>query len=107
MIDGITSAPFSAVTLPPLEMAEPSEKEKITRVSRERYGVRREIIEEKIAKWSGEMSEAAAKVPPMPEPGRRDPDQPKMHEITCSMCGKKTKVILSPSPGAKFIASLA
>ena len=28
MIDGITSAPFSAVTLPPLEMAEPSEKEK-------------------------------------------------------------------------------
>ncbi len=101
MIDGITSAPFSAVTLPPLEMAEPSEKEKITRVSRERYGVRREIIEEKIAKWSGEMSEAAAKVPPMPEAGRRDPDQPKMHEITCSMCGKKTKVIFEPEPGRK------
>jgi len=101
MIDGITSAPFSAATLPPLEMVEPSDKEKIVRVSRERYGVRREVIEEKIAKWSGEMSEAAAKVPPMPEAGRRDPDQPKMHEITCSMCGKKTKVIFEPEPGRK------
>lgn len=101
MIDGITSAPFSATTLPPMEMAEPSEKEKIIRVSRERYSVRRDIIEEKIAKWSGEMSEAAAKVPAMPERAARDPNQPKMHEIVCSLCGKTTKVIFEPEPGRK------
>jgi Type IV secretory pathway, VirD4 components len=87
MIDGITSAPFSAMTLPPMEITEPSEKEKIIRISRERHSVRREIIEEKIAKWSGEMSEAAAKIPAMAEAGRNS-NQPKMYEITCSMCGK-------------------
>ena len=100
MIDGITSAPFSAMTLPPMEITEPSEKEKIIRISRERHSVRREIIEEKIAKWSGEMSEAAAKIPAMAEAGRNS-NQPKMYEITCSMCGKKTKVIFEPEPGRK------
>ncbi len=102
MIDGITSAPFSATTLPPMERQAISEKEKIVAVSRERYSVRREVIEEKIAKWSGEMSEAAAKVPPMPEPGQRQgQNQAKMHEIICSMCGKTTKVIFEPEPGRK------
>lgn len=100
MIDGITSAPFSATTLPPMELIEPSQKEKIINVSRERYSVPRSVIEEKITKWSGEMSAAASKVPAMPEFGR-DPNQPKMYEITCSMCGKKTKVIFEPEPGRK------
>ena len=40
MIDGITSAPFSATTLPPMEKGAVSEKEKIIRASRERYSVR-------------------------------------------------------------------
>ena len=101
MIDGIASAPFSATTLPPMEMDEPSEKEKIVRVSRERYSVRREIIEEKIAKWSGEMSEAVAKTPAMPQGYGQNQNQPKMHEIVCSMCGKTTKVIFEPEPGRK------
>jgi CxxC-x17-CxxC domain-containing protein len=98
MIDGITSAPFSATTLPPMEKIETSEKEKIIRSSRERYSVPRDVIEEKIAKWSGEMNEAAAKTPAMPATGQT---QPKMHEITCSMCNKKTKVIFEPEPGRK------
>ncbi|UMX47622.1 MAG: type IV secretion system DNA-binding domain-containing protein [Candidatus Nealsonbacteria bacterium DGGOD1a] len=98
MIDGITSAPFSAITLPPMEKGAVSEKEKIIRASRERYSVAREVIEEKIAKWSGEMNEAAAKTPGMPADGQ---SQTKMHEITCSMCGKKTKVIFEPEPGRK------
>jgi CxxC-x17-CxxC domain-containing protein len=101
MIDGITSAPFSAVTLPPMEKAAVSEKEKIIHASRERYSVRREIIEEKIAKWSGEMNEAAAKIPAMAQSQNQGQSQSKMHEIVCSMCGKTTKVIFEPEPGRK------
>lgn len=52
MIDGIASKPFSATTLPPINSATDS-AEKVIRVSRERYAVSREKIEEKIMRWSG------------------------------------------------------
>ncbi|KPJ56986.1 hypothetical protein AMJ49_03010 [Parcubacteria bacterium DG_74_2] len=52
MIDGITGRPFSAETLIPFPKPEKSNKEKIVRVSRERYSVPRKIIEEKIARWA-------------------------------------------------------
>ncbi len=54
MIDGVTSDPFSATGLPPLKHgAYEGNAEKIINVSRERYAVRREVIEDKIARWSG------------------------------------------------------
>lgn len=54
MIDGVTSDPFSATGLPPLKYgAYEGNAEKIVNVSRERYAVRREVIEDKIARWSG------------------------------------------------------
>jgi hypothetical protein len=52
MIDGVSSRPFSAITLPPIAKPTGSE-EKVVRVSRERYAVRRDSIEDKIARWSG------------------------------------------------------
>lgn len=55
MIDGVSSDPFSALTLPPLTETE-GNKDKIISVSRERYSIPREEIEEKIMRWSG-MSE--------------------------------------------------
>ena len=97
MIDGITSAPFSAKTLPPMERIEASEKEKIINASRERYSVPRDVIEEKIAKWTGEINDSVAKTP-IPAVAA---NQPKMYEIICSMCNKKTKVIFEPEPGRK------
>ncbi len=52
MIDGVASRPFSAATLPPI--GSPTDSfDKVTRVSRERYAVPREKIEDKIARWSG------------------------------------------------------
>ncbi len=52
MIDGVSSTPFSAMTLPPL--GSPTDSlEKVIRVSRERYGRPREAIEEKIMRWAG------------------------------------------------------
>jgi len=52
MINGVASQPFSAFSLGPL--VEPTASaEKVIRVSRERYAKRREVIEEKITRWSG------------------------------------------------------
>lgn len=55
MIDGVASDPFSATGLPPLELEYPREenREKIIRVSRERYATPRLVVEEKIIRWSG------------------------------------------------------
>jgi len=52
MIDGVASRPFSALTLPPIGSPTGS-REKVVRVSRERYAVPRDKIEDKIARWSG------------------------------------------------------
>ncbi len=51
MIDGIASQPFSATTLPPIEGLTDN-KDKVVRVSRERYATTREEVEEKISRWS-------------------------------------------------------
>lgn len=58
MINGVASEPFSALTLPPLFQAEASgTAEKVIRVSRERYAKDREIVEEKINRWSESLDE--------------------------------------------------
>jgi len=51
MIDGVASDPFSAITLPPIE-GRTNNRTKITRVSRERYGKPKELVEEKIIRWT-------------------------------------------------------
>lgn len=54
MIDGVATNPFSATTLPPIDLSETEKNaEKIIRVSRERYGSKRNEVEEKISRWSG------------------------------------------------------
>jgi len=61
MIDGVASEPFSAVTIPPLQILT-NNREKIIKVSRERYSTPKSVVEEKIIRWSGveEMYKAAA-----------------------------------------------
>jgi hypothetical protein len=51
MIDGVSSQPFSATTLPPLEMPESSHKDKIIAYSRKTYAEPRDSVEEAIRKW--------------------------------------------------------
>ena len=54
MIDGIAGDAFSATTLPPIENdASGSSMESAVKVSRERYATPKDIVEEKIARWSG------------------------------------------------------
>ncbi|MEA3273428.1 MAG: type IV secretion system DNA-binding domain-containing protein [Patescibacteria group bacterium] len=55
MIDGVAGDAFSASTLAPVSPGEDAEPDKIIRVSRERYGQSRKKVEEKIARWSGNL----------------------------------------------------
>ena len=86
MINGLAGRPFSAETLPPLPVPEKSNREKIIRVSRERYGTQRKIVEEKIAKWMGAL-EMPTEVQPVPQV---------LYDAQCVLCGKWTKVIFPP-----------
>ncbi len=88
MIDGVAGRPFSAVTLPPLSQQEESNREKIIKVSRERYAFKREKIEEKIERWTGFLKEAEI-----------SESSSKLYDITCSKCGKQAKVPFEPTPG--------
>jgi len=83
MIDGAASRAFSATTLPPLPKPEKSYHEKIIKVSRERYTMPREDIENKLAKWS-----EAVQV-------QRE-EKRKKYDAVCSQCGKKTSVSFVP-----------
>lgn len=60
MIDGVSSDPFSATTLPPLRDDEKTgNREKMIRVTHERYSKPKAVIEEKIARWTGMLEEKA------------------------------------------------
>jgi len=86
MIDGVAGRPFSAETLPPFSKLEQSNKEKIIKVSREKYSTPRKIIEEKISRWTGVLK--------LPEEGT--PAPPVLYDAQCASCGKWTKVIFPP-----------
>jgi len=86
MIDGVAGRPFSAETLSPFSKLEQSNKEKIIKVSRERYSTPRKIIEEKISRWAGVLK--------LPEEGI--PTPPVLYDAQCASCGKWTKVIFPP-----------
>jgi hypothetical protein len=53
MINGVSSEPFSAVTLPPISDGFSGNKDKVIRVSRERYANPVMEVEEKISRWMG------------------------------------------------------
>ncbi|MEK7555628.1 MAG: type IV secretion system DNA-binding domain-containing protein [Patescibacteria group bacterium] len=54
MVDGVTSRPFSAVTLPPFAVAShKNNKEEVISMSRQLYSRPREQVEEEIDRWSG------------------------------------------------------
>jgi CxxC-x17-CxxC domain-containing protein len=89
MIDGVAGRPFSAETLPPAEKPEKTSKEKIIKVSRERYGTPGKIVEEKIIRWSKVFEEATPMISPRAASTR-------LYDAKCSLCGKWTKVTFPP-----------
>ncbi len=87
MIDGIAGRPFSAQTLLPFPLPEQSHKEKIIKVSRERYSTPRAEVEEKISKWTGSLEQSE-----MPSVTFG----PVLYDAKCSACGKDTKITFKP-----------
>ena len=91
LIDGVTSMPFSAVTLPPIAEKTHS-SEKVIKVSRERYAAPREQIEEKILIWSGmadqdveDLYKEAEKKKKAASGGGGKGGKPR-HEYNCTRC---------------------
>jgi len=86
MIDGLAGSPFSAKTLFPFPKLEKSNTEKIIKISRERYGTKKNIVEEKIARWTGivKLSES------LPS------SQTVLYDAQCDRCKKQTKVVFPP-----------
>jgi CxxC-x17-CxxC domain-containing protein len=88
MIDGLAGRPFSTETLPPFVQPKVSNVKKIIKVSRERYGTPKQIVEDKITRWSEilDLPMADKKIPPP------------LYDAQCSNCNKWVKVPFKPDP---------
>ncbi|MEK7076632.1 MAG: type IV secretory system conjugative DNA transfer family protein, partial [Patescibacteria group bacterium] len=84
MVDGVTSRPFSASTLPPFKTPTTSAtKEAVIETSRKLYALPRDVVEKDITRWSnimGEVDESAAppanrEAPPASQSQRGKPQE--------------------------------
>ena len=93
MIEGVTSQPFSAVTLPPIAHRTGS-GQKVIEQSRERYSGNRQTIEEHIAVWSGfdpniDVDVELAKVKTAKAEAKKARFS---HEYVCARCNKSFSI---------------
>lgn len=103
MIDGITSRPFSAKTLPPMVKSGNKEVEaEVIRSSRELYCRPRDVIEREINEWSG-MSLGDMGTSSSGGGGSSGYNSGtgslEKFEAQCSACKKQTTVPFKPTPG--------
>ena len=61
LIDGMSSRPFSAATLPPIQPVEPPQREAVIAASRAQYAKPREEVEAKIMNWFNEQRKVVGK----------------------------------------------
>jgi CxxC-x17-CxxC domain-containing protein len=112
MIDGITSRPFSAVTIAPPEVVKDNKKrDEMIKTSRAKYARPKKTVEDEINRWASNMDVPSASgstdisnpqkpSKPLYQPTQsKFPDSTKLYEVKCSNCGKDTKVIFEPTPG--------
>ncbi len=91
MIDGVTSRPFSAKTLPPLvKSGNKSVEEEVIRSSHELYCKPKEEVEREINNWSGMSLGNDAEV---------TSSTLEKFPAVCSSCHKETTVPFKPEPG--------
>ncbi|MEA3450215.1 MAG: CxxC-x17-CxxC domain-containing protein [Patescibacteria group bacterium] len=114
MIDGVASDPFSAIGLVPLTDEEKTDNiEKVINIGRERYATKREIVEEKIARWHS-PDKANKQHKPVPGPVQSKQNKPSANKNStaktstskydniykysadCSRCGVNTKLSFEP-----------
>ncbi len=98
MVDGMTSRPFSAKTIPPLiKGANKDIEDAVVKASRELYCRPREEVEAEIVEWSGTVatSEGAGSGGKNGAPGAAGDK----FKANCSICGNETFVPFEPQPG--------
>lgn len=115
MIDGVASNPFSATTLPPFGKEDMTDNlEKVIKVSRERYAREKEIVEDKISRWSGVMDETDDDKEPerkenkssdkkdtrssssSSDKNNKKKKEKTSFEVNCYECGKQTTINFKP-----------
>ena len=115
MINGVSSNPFSATTLQPLgDEFLTGNKEKVIKVSRERFAKTRIEVEDKISRWSGVMDDEEQdefknnnKSEDKPKRPKREPERfsqtekqtqkdKALYTVNCYESGKPTKVTFKP-----------
>lgn len=108
MVQGVTTRPFSAMTLPPLQVKTSAMVERdIIRMSQKRYARPREVVEAEINRWSGVMGPGPGPGGDgMPIAGAGGPSSSAKgngngakYDVICSSCGKATTVPFEPTPG--------
>jgi CxxC-x17-CxxC domain-containing protein len=91
MIDGVTSRPFSAKTLPPMvKSGDKKIEEEVIESSRKLYCKSKEVVEREINNWSG-MS--------LGDDNEHSSGNLEKFPVVCSNCGKTTTVPFKPEPG--------
>ncbi|MFA6306910.1 MAG: type IV secretion system DNA-binding domain-containing protein [Patescibacteria group bacterium] len=97
MIDGVSSDPFSARGRAPLTDEEKTDnKEKVIKVSRERYAKQRLAVEEKINRWHANNEDMVDKIEKRPE--RKIFKEAEARQFTAPRQAPK---FFSPAPGDK------
>lgn len=95
MVDGVTTRPFSATTIPPLKVDSSAVSEKsLVEMTQKRYARPQQIVEEEINDWSGIMSENSTA-----EKSSTAAAGSIKTQAVCSVCGKTTTVPFEPIPG--------
>ena len=91
MIDGVTSRPFSAKTLPPMiKMGNKKVEEEVIKISRELYCRPKSVVEKEINDWSG-MSLGD-------DDNISGAGNLEKFKIICSLCGLEKTVPFKPEP---------
>ncbi|MDP3901590.1 MAG: type IV secretion system DNA-binding domain-containing protein [bacterium] len=109
MVDGVTSRPFSAATLPPLKMkTDVVSANEVVDGSRRRYAKSRQEVEDEVYSWSTGspmgVSEEGASAGGSSGAGSKK-IAAGLHSAVCSSCGKETKVPFKPIAGRPVFCS--
>lgn len=99
MVNGVTSRPFSATTIPPIVAnAEMADRESIVAASRNQYARPIAQVEGEIRQWSSSLPEAGrATMPDVTNaPGMGSRIMGEKFDATCWICGKATQLPFKP-----------
>ncbi|MFA7286983.1 MAG: CxxC-x17-CxxC domain-containing protein [Patescibacteria group bacterium] len=98
MIDGVASTPFSANTLMPV-VTDYNNRDKVIRVSRERFAKPREVIEDKISRWASGLEQEA-----IDEHKAISAQPPRIERVGTSP--QPRPVVATPKPATPSVASV-